>query len=276
MSGSERAADPLVARLADDLRRREIAGARIAIVLGSGLGAFAERLSSARTVACEDIESMPQSRVPGHAGKLVVGEAGGVRVIVQQGRVHLYEGWRARDVARAVRAFAAIGVEAVVLTNAAGGLHAEWKPGTLMRIRDHINLQSATPLRADETAHGAPYDVELARALDRAASRADCELQNGVYAALPGPSYETPAEIRMLAWMGADAVGMSTVMEALAARASGVRVAAISCITNPAAGIGSEPLSHEDVLRAGRAASERFVRLLDAAVPEIAQCLPAV
>ena len=216
---------------------------------------------------------MPRSRVPGHAGKLVLGEVGGVRVIVQQGRVHLYEGWRASEVARAVRAFAAIGVGAVVLTNAAGGLHREWSAGTLMRVDDHINLQGATPLGATETAHGTPYDPELARALDRAAERVDCELRSGVYAGLRGPSYETPAEIRMLAWMGADAVGMSTVMEALGARASGARVAAVSCITNAAAGIGDEPLSHEDVLRAGRDASERFVRLLEAAVPEIASCL---
>jgi purine-nucleoside phosphorylase len=264
-------ADPLVERLADSLRREGFEGARVAVVLGSGLGAFATRLPHSRTVSFADLECMPVSRVPGHAGELAIGDIGGVRVLVQQGRVHLYEGWSARDVTRSVRAFARLGVRALVLTNAAGGLHGDWRPGMLMRIRDHINLQGATPLGAREIAHGSPYDPELASAIDRSACDVDCELRSGVYAALTGPAYETAAEIRMLAWIGADAVGMSTAMEAVAAHASGMRVAALSCITNAAAGIGASPPSHEEVLRAGRDASESFVRLLEASVPAIAR-----
>jgi purine-nucleoside phosphorylase len=265
--------DPLVERLADSMRSRGMEGARIAIVLGSGLGGFAERLSRSRTIAYGELEGMPGSCVPGHAGKLVAGEVGGVHVLVQQGRAHLYEDWTASDVTRAVRAFAILGVRAVLLTNAAGGLHRDWQPGTLMRIRDHINLQHETPLGPHEIGSGTPYDVELGRALDRSAAQVDCRWKSGVYAGVPGPSYETPAEIRMLAWMGADAVGMSTVLEALAAHASGMRAAAISCITNLAAGIGDRPPSHEEVLRTGRESAEQFMRLLEESMPEIERCV---
>jgi purine-nucleoside phosphorylase len=216
---------------------------------------------------------MPVSRVPGHAGRLVVGEIDGVRVVVQQGRVHLYEGWSANDVTRSVRAIARLGVRAIVLTNAAGGLRPEWKPGTLMRIHDHLNLQGATPLEPRETARGSPYDPALAHALARAAESVRVQLESGVYAGVLGPSYETPAEIRMLRWMGADAVGMSTIAEAIAAHACGIRVAAISCITNAAAGITGAPLSHAEVIEAGREASPRFSALLEAGVVEIAASL---
>ena len=268
---SERGADPLVERLAESLRRHGFEDARVAIVLGSGLGAFASALSNSRSVSFADLDDMPASRVPGHAGEFAMGELGGVRVLVQRGRVHLYEGWSAREVVRSVRAFARVGVRALVLTNAAGGLHEDWRPGVLMRVRDHINLQGETPLAAHEIAHGCPYDPGLASAIDRSAIEVGCELRNGVYAALTGPAYETPAEIRMLAWMGADAVGMSTVMEAVAAHASGLRVAAVSCITNAAAGVGTTPPSHDEVLRAGHDASASFVRLLEASVPAIAR-----
>jgi purine-nucleoside phosphorylase len=263
--------DAGVEQLAQSLRRHGVEGARIAIVLGSGLGAFAERLSHSRSIPFADIEGMAASRVPGHAGRLVVGEVRGVRVLIQQGRVHLYEGWSAREVARSVRAFSKLGVGAIVLTNAAGGLHEAWKPGTLMRIRDHINLQGVTPLEHEEMGRGTPYDAALGGALERAAAAADTPLEGGVYAGLLGPSYETPAEIRMLAWMGADAVGMSTVIVALAAHASGMRVGAISCVTNLAAGIGQALLSHADVIQAGRESSDRFSALLEAAIPEIAR-----
>ena len=262
-----------VERMQESLRRAGFEGARVAIVLGSGLGAFAERLELARSIAFADVEAMPMSRVPGHAGRLVVGELDGVRVVVQQGRVHLYEGWSASEVTRSIRAFAGLGVRALVLTNAAGGLHPEWKPGTFMCIRDHIDLQGSSPLELRETARGSPYDAQLAHALERAAMSARVELEHGVYAGVLGPSYETPAEIRMLRWMGADAVGMSTVAEAAAARASGMRVAAISCITNAAAGITDSPLSHEEVIRAGREAAPRFSALIEASVKAIAASL---
>jgi purine-nucleoside phosphorylase len=260
-------------RLIASLRARGFEGARIAIVLGSGLGPFAERLARARSVAYEELEGMPRSAVPGHVGRLLIGELAGTRVLVQAGRVHLYEGWREHEVTRAVRAFAAIGCRALVLTNAAGGLRRAWPPGTLMRIRDHVNLQGRTPLAPAEAGCGAPYDAELGAALDRGAADADVALESGVYAGLLGPSYETPAEIRMLAWMGADAVGMSTVAEALAARAAGARVAAISCITNLAAGLNDERLSHAEVVETGRAAAGSFARVLERSIPHLAATL---
>ncbi|MEM7305150.1 MAG: purine-nucleoside phosphorylase [Planctomycetota bacterium] len=258
-----------------ELRERGFDGATLALVLGSGLGAFAERLDDARSIAYEELEFLPKSAVPGHAGRLVLGTLGGVRVLVQQGRVHLYEGWSAAEVTRAVRAFAALGCRGLVLTNAAGGVRPEWEPGTLMRITDHLNLSGRSPVGASERANGSPYDAELGQALRRAAAEAGVPLEAGVYAGNLGPAYETPAEVRMARWMGADAVGMSTVAEACAAAASGLRVAAISCITNHAAGITAEPLSHDEVVETGRAVAERFSRLLEHAVPELAAVLDA-
>lgn len=266
LSGTSQALEAARA-LADELRRRDIVGFELALVLGSGLGAVAERLSGPTTVPFEELDAMPRSAVPGHSGRFVLGELGGRRVLVQQGRVHLYEGWSAHEVTRAARAFALLGCQGIVLTNAAGGLREEWAPGTLMRITDHIDLQRARPLFPAERGVGSPYDAELGARLERAAEEAEVGLERGVYAGLLGPAYETPAEIRMLAWMGADAVGMSTVAEAAAAHAAGLRVAAISCITNHAAGIAKEPLSHDEVIAVGREASERFTRLFEAAVP---------
>jgi len=259
-----------VERLARSLRAHGLDGARIAIVLGSGLGDFAARLNDARTVGYDELDHMPRSAVPGHAGELSIGALAGERVLVQSGRVHLYEGWSVEDATRAVRAFVAVGCRAVILTNAAGGLRRAWRPGTLMRITDHVNLQGSTPLARGEAGVGSPYDRGLGAALDRAALGAEVDLVHGVYAGLPGPSYETPAEIRMLAWMGVDAVGMSTVAEALAAHAAGARVAAVSCITNHAAGLGPEELSHDEVIATGRAASATFARLVERSIPELA------
>jgi purine-nucleoside phosphorylase len=156
-----------------------------------------------------------------------------------------------------------------VLTNAAGGLRREWEPGTLMRLTDHVNLQGRAPLRAAERGAGRVYDERMGAALERASSASGVRLERGVYAALLGPSYETPAEIRMLGALGADAVGMSTVAEAAVGHALGLRVAAISCITNQAAGIGSQPLSHAEVVEVGRQAAQRFARLLETAIPEL-------
>jgi purine-nucleoside phosphorylase len=259
-----------VDRLAASLRAHGVEGARIALVLGSGLGEFATRVRPATTIPYDAIDGMPRSAVPGHAGKLVVGEVGGVRVVVQQGRVHLYEGWSAHEVTRAVRAFGAVGVRGLVLTNAAGGMRREWAPPTLMRISDHVNLQGRTPLLPGEGGSKATYDVELGEALDEAARASGVSLQRGVYAGVLGPSYETPAEIRFLRDFGADAVGMSTVCEAQAARAAGMRVVAISCITNPAAGFSAGPLNHAEVVEVGQRAAQRFCDLLEAAVPRLA------
>jgi purine-nucleoside phosphorylase len=262
-----------VERLAASLRGHGVEGVELAFVLGSGLGAFADRLRDARVVPYGEIDGMPHSAVAGHKGNLVIGEIAGVRVLAQQGRVHLYEGWSVHEVTRAVRAIASLGVRAFVLTNAAGGLRAEWKPGTLMSIRDHIDLQGRTPLTHDEIGAGNPYDVELGRALDAAAREVGVALEHGVYVGLLGPSYETPAEIRMLREFGADAVGMSTVAEVLAAHASGARVAGVSLITNQAAGISGQKLSHAEVIETGREAAGRFSALLERAVPHLSAAL---
>lgn len=256
--------------LADELVRHGFGGAELALVLGSGLGAFADALDDARAVPYGELAGMPGSAVPGHAGRLVLGTLGGRRVIVQQGRVHLYEGWTPEVVTRACRAFVHLGCRAVVLTNAAGGLRPEWNPGTLMRVTDHLNLTGRAPVGVAGTMAGSPYDEELGRVLADAATRTQVPLESGVYAGLLGPTYETPAEVRMLAWMGADAVGMSTVLEAASARSAGARVAAISCITNHAAGISRVPLSHDEVMETGREAAGRFARLLEGAVPALA------
>ena len=252
------------------MRARGAGEAELAFVLGSGLGAFADRLEDALKIPYAELEGMPQSKVAGHAGCLVVGTLAGHRVLVQQGRVHLYEGWSPQAVTRAVRAFCRLGVRGVVLSNAAGGLVPEWAPGTLMRISDHLNMQGATPLATDEAGTANPYDTPLGVALESGAADAGVALERGTYAGLLGPTYETPAEIRMLRTVGAQAVGMSTVLEALAAHAAGARVAAISLITNAAAGTTGEPLNHAEVVAAGREAAGRFCGLLEAAVPHLA------
>jgi purine-nucleoside phosphorylase len=257
--------------LARSLESRGAGGIRVAIVAGSGLGAIASALEHAEPIPFAAVEGMPAAAVPGHAGRFLAGDLGGVRVLLQQGRVHLYEGRSAEEATRSVRAFARIGCSAVVLLNAAGGLRRDWKPPVLMRIEDHVNLTGASPLSRHEAGAGRPYDGALAGILAESAEEIGVPLERGIYAGLVGPSYETPAEIRMLAWAGADAVGMSTVLEVQAARAAGMRVAAIACITNHAAGIAPHPLSHEEVLSAGRAAAGSLAMLLARALPRIAE-----
>jgi purine-nucleoside phosphorylase len=260
-----------VDRLASALRKHAVEDVEVAFVLGSGLGVFAERFEKARSIPYEEIDGMPRSAVPGHSGRLVVGELRGVRVVAQQGRVHLYEGWTVAAVTRCVRALAQTGLKRVVLTNAAGGLHAGWPPGTLMRITDHVNLQGETPLAYDEAAAGNPWDAAMGAALDKAAKSKRIRLERGVYAGLTGPAYETHAEIRLLGFLGADAVGMSTVAEALAAYASGLKVAGISCITNHAAGVSKSVPNHAEVIAVGQQAARSFSALLEAAAPALAR-----
>ena len=257
-------------RLCASLEGSGVADARVAIVLGSGLGPLADEVEDARAIPYGDLDGMPTSAVPGHAGRLVTGELAGVPVVLQQGRCHLYEGRTAEEVSRCVRCLAELGVGTVLLTNAAGGMHPEWKVPSLMRITDHINLQGTTPLTHEERGRGTPYDAELGAVIDTAAVAEGVELYTGVYAALSGPTYETHAEVRMHAAFGADAVGMSTAQEALAAHAAGARVAAISCITNIAAGLSHAEPNHEEVVEAGRQAAESFARLIKASLPEIA------
>lgn len=259
--------DPVL-ELAGELEERGAGGARIALVLGSGLGGFADALEGGGSVSSEELATLPKSTVPGHAGRIVWGRLDGVPLLVQQGRIHLYEGWSTTEVTRAVRAFASLGVRACLLTNSAGGLRADWPAGTLMRITDHVNLQRRAPT-ASRASCGTVYDAGLGEALDEAAEAEGIALERGVYVGLLGPNYETPAEVRMLGTMGGDAVGMSTVAEASVARDLGLRVAGVTCVTNPGAGLSKTPLNHEEVVEIANAAGERFQRLLRAAVPRI-------
>jgi purine-nucleoside phosphorylase len=261
--------EPLVSALAERGARK----ARLAFVLGSGLGAVAERLDEADAIPFASLPGMPASRVAGHGGTIHLGRLGGVPVLVQAGRVHRYEGWTAREVARSVRAYGRLGIRGVVLCNAAGGLRPEWPPGTLMRIVDQINLQGATPLAQEEARRGNPYDPAFGVTLERIARSSGLSLERGTYAGLLGPSYETAAEVRLLRALGADAVGMSTVAESQAAAASGARVAGLSLISNHAAGLAAGPLTHDEVLAAGKAASAVVAELFLAAAEPLAHAL---
>lgn len=257
-------------RLAEELAYHGMEGFELAVVLGSGLGEFAELLENRRDLPFQDLTAMPTSRVPGHAGRFVLGELAGVRLIVQQGRVHLYEGWSSAEVTASVRACARLGARTLLLTNASGGLVKDWNPPCLMRIEDHLDLQGRPPLRPGEEGRGTPYDPEAGRVLDEAAREAGVELLRGTYAGVLGPAYETPAEIQMLADLSVHAVGMSTVAEASVGHAAGLRVAALSAITNPAAGLRPGPLEHDQVVAAGEALSADLCALLAAAVPRLA------
>ena len=261
------------AQLARELAGQGIEGFDVVVILGSGLGGFADRLEGARAVDFAAVGSMPSAGVPGHSGRWVLGSLDGSSVLVQQGRVHLYEGRTAEEVTRAVRAYAELGARGLVLTNAAGGLVADHAPPCLMRIEDHVNMQGVTPLTREEAGRANPYDERLGELLERVARERDVDLQRGVYVGLPGPSYETPAEVRMLARLEVHAVGMSTVCEAVAGHASGMAVAGISCISNHGAGISAEPLDHAEVVAAGNQIAPLVESLLEAAVPEIARAL---
>jgi len=254
---------------------------KIGLVLGSGLGAFADSLTDGAQMPYADIPSFPQSTAIGHAGRLVIGNAGSIPVAAMQGRVHLYEGYSSQQVTFPIRVFARMGVRAVILTNAAGGINVSYSQGALVLIRDHINLQGSNPLvGANDDRFGVRFP-DMTQAYSRAyraiaceeAARLDIILQEGVYAALLGPSYETPAEIEYLRRIGADLVGMSTVAEVIAARHMGLNVLAISCVTNMAAGILDQPLSHAEVLETGERVKTTFEALLRAVLPRIAQTI---
>lgn len=246
-------------------------GAKTAIVLGSGLGPFTESLEHEAVVPYGEISGHPVSKVPGHAGRFIVARLDGEPLLIAEGRVHLYEGWSAGEVARTVRLMHAIGIRTLLLTNAAGTLNPGFPPGDWMMLSDHLNLTGHSPLQGGPNFFdmGEVYSAALRMAFRAAAESLSFNLHEGVYAALPGPQYETPAEIRMLRILGADAVGMSTVPEAIQARALGMRVAAFSCLTNWAAGLSAEVLSHEEVGRAGRAAAQAMVDLLQKALPAL-------
>ena len=233
------------------------------IVLGSGLGPFVDAIETEASVPFSDISGLPESRVPGHAGRFVFGRVGGRRVLIAQGRVHLYEGRTAREVTAFVRFMAALGARRLILTNAAGTLNRAFAPGTWMMLRDHLNLTGTSPLL------GGPNFIDMSEVysakwrahFSATALEQGMPLHEGVYASLLGPQYETPAEIRMLRAIGADAVGMSTVLEAIQARALGMEVAAFSCLTNWAAGMQAT-LDHGVVLAVGKLAGATLARLL--------------
>lgn len=250
---------------------------KIGLVLGSGLGAFADSLTDATRVPYSEIPSFPQSTAIGHAGQLVIGNAGSVPVAAMQGRVHQYEGYSAQQVAFPIRVFGRMGINSVILTNAAGGINLGFSQGALVLIRDHINLQGTNPLvgpnddrfgvRFPDMTHA--YSREYREIAREEAAKLSIILHEGVYAALLGPSYETPAEIEHLRRIGADLVGMSTAAEVIVARHMGMNVLAISCVTNMAAGILDQPLSHAEVMETGERVRSTFESLLRAVLPRI-------
>jgi len=251
---------------------------KIGLVLGSGLGAFADDLGEAVRIPYAQIPGFPHSTAIGHAGQLVIGKSGDVPVAVMQGRAHLYEGYSAAEVAFPTRVLGRMGIRALVLTNAAGGINPAYGKGALVMLSDHINLQGRNPLMGANDERFGPRFPDMTYtyskrfreiALDEAKKHSIAP-HEGVYAALAGPSYETPAEIRYLRTIGADLVGMSTVPEAIAARHMGIEVLAISCVTNMAAGIVDKPLDHEEVLEVGRRVMGQFVALLRTVLPRVA------
>jgi len=255
---------------------------RIGLVLGSGLGAFANELAGAARIDYKIIPHFPRSTAIGHAGRMVIGKVGDVPVAAMQGRVHLYEGYTQHEVIFPMRVMSRMGIRAALITNAAGGINLQFKQGCLVVLRDHINLQGTNPLIGpNEERFGVRFpdmtqvywksyqDVAL-----QEGKRLGVEMAHGVYAALTGPSYETPAEIRYLRVIGADLVGMSTVPEVIAAAHLGIRVLGISCVTNMAAGILDQPITTEEVLETGERVKADFVALLRAVIPRMNEDLP--
>ena len=271
MSAENRYGFVAASRAADVIRSKAGIDTPVAgIILGSGLGGLANRIANSISIPFADVPGFPMATVVGHAGKLIAGTLGGRRVIALAGRFHMYEGHDAALAGFPVRVLGALGVRTLFVSNAAGGIRRTFRAGDLMLIRDHLNLMFRNPLFGavevgDERFPdmSEPYDVELASALRDHAAALGIPLQEGVYGGLLGPTYETPAEVRMLATLGADAVGMSTVPEVLVARAIGIRVAGISCVTNLASGISPHPLSHAEVLETTTVVAGRFEGLVE-------------
>ena len=259
-----------LAALAAVVRARTELVPEVGMVLGSGLGGLADELEDTVAIPFEELPGWPAATAPGHAGRLLLGRLGGRRVVLLQGRFHLYEGNDVGLVVQPVLLFHALGARIVILTNAAGGLDPTFGPGTLMVMADHINLTGRSPLigRNDDALGPRFPDMteawspRLRSALHAAGAAESVDLRDGVYVGLTGPAYETPAEVRMLAAMGGDAVGMSTVLECIAARWVGLEVCGISLVTNPGAGYTGEPLAHEDVIEAGAQAGPRLARVI--------------
>lgn len=250
----------------------------IAIVLGSGLGSLTNFIRNKLEIPYEQIPNFPRTTVPGHEGRLIFGELGGRDIVAMKGRFHYYEGWDMNQVIFPLRTFKLLGVENLILTNAAGGINTQFKPGDLMLIKDHIGFLADNPLRGANMDQFGPrfpdmsqvYDREMVEISAECALKLHYEIRRGVYAYAKGPSFETPAEIRAFRTLGADAVGMSTVPEAITARHMGMKVLGISCITNMAAGVLDQTLNHEEVMETGRKVEEKFAAL----VTEIVKCWP--
>jgi purine-nucleoside phosphorylase len=259
------------------IRSRISVEPRIAVVLGSGLGGFADDFQEAVAIPYEDIPGFVRSTAAGHAGRLVVGKVDSVPVLAMQGRVHYYEGYSLEEVTFPVRTFGLLGIKTLILTNAAGGINVQLTQGALMVLSDHLNLMGVNPLRGPNDERFGPrfpdmsavYSADLQELVVEEAKAINVEVRRGIYCALSGPSYETPGEIHLLRNLGADAVGMSTVPEAIVARHMGLEVLGISCITNMAAGISDEPINHEEVMATGDAVRETFTELLQRVIAAI-------
>ena len=252
------------------IRARTTVEPRIAVVLGSGLGGFADDFEEPVAIPYDEIPGFVRSTAQGHAGRMVIGKIDSIPVLAMQGRLHYYEGYSLEEVTFPVRTFGLLGIKTLVLTNASGGINVQLSEGALMVISDHLNLMGVNPLRGPNDDRFGPrfpdmsavYSPELQELVVEEAKAIGIEVRRGIYGALSGPSYETPAEIHLLRNLGADAVGMSTVPEAIVARHMGLEVLGIACITNMAAGIGDEPIIHDDVISAGDRMRETFTELL--------------
>jgi purine-nucleoside phosphorylase len=261
------------------IRSRTSLEPQVALVLGSGLGGFADDFAEAVAIPYGEIPGFVTSTAEGHAGRLVIGKVGAVPVIAMQGRLHFYEGYSLEEVTFPIRVFKLLGIKRLVLTNAAGGIDTELVQGALMVISDHLNLMGVNPLRGPNDERFGPRFPDMSEAYSRAlqeeaveeAHAQGIELRRGIYAALAGPCYETPAEIHMVRACGADAVGMSTVPETIVARQMGIEVLGISCITNMAAGISDEPINHAEVMETGRRVRETFTKLLRGVIARLAE-----
>jgi len=252
------------------IRARTTVEPRVALVLGSGLGGFADDFEEPVAIPYDEIPGFVRSTAQGHAGRLVIGKIDGIPVLAMQGRLHYYEGYSLEEVTFPVRTFGLLGIKTLVLTNASGGINVQLSQGALMVISDHVNLMGVNPLRGPNDERFGPrfpdmsavYSAELQELVVEEAKAIGIEVRRGIYGALTGPSYETPSEIHLLRNLGADAVGMSTVPEAIVARHMGLEVLGISCITNMAAGISDEPINHEEVMATGDRVRETFTELL--------------
>lgn len=262
---------------ARDVAMKQIGGAEIAVVLGSGLGDYAEEFGDVREIKYRDIPHFPVSTAPGHAGKLISGTKAGKRVLIMSGRMHMYEGIPLEQIAFPIRVLKLMGVKNLILTNAAGGVNASFRPGDLMLITDYINLTGRSPLTGPNEALFGPrfpdmsqaFSKELRQAALESAQEMNLEIRQGVYCWMSGPCYETPAEIRMIRLLGADAVGMSTVPDVMAAVHAGIKTLGISCITNLAAGMLDQPITHQEVLEVGKKVQTSFRGLLDRVIEKL-------